>query len=315
MKILVTGALGFIGEFVIHELLRRGHYTVALARSPAPDRWVPCENLEIMQIDLRSAAPVDLEHKGVEVAIHLAAATKGPAAKQFDDTVVGTRNLLAAARRAGIRRIIGVSSIAVLDYRAVAPMTVIDEDVARGDGRGVGYYASAKIQQEMLFADFGREPGNGCTILRPGLVYDESHLSAAHAGIIKGPLCLLASHRGEVPTVEVQGVARAIANAAERHVDGCEVIHLVDDELPGQRQYLTGLRRRGLLPHNRLVVPWLALRGLCVVTATACTAFGVRRKLPDVLRPRSFSARLKPFRFSNTKAKRLLDWTPGRVFV
>jgi len=315
MKILITGAAGFIGEFVLSEVLRREHQVIALVRSSVPAQWQDIQNLEVLRCDLRHAQVLDLKDKGIDVVLHLAAATKGSMTQQYQDTVIGTRNLLNAARRAGICRIVGISSIAVLDYRSVRPMALIDEQVPAARYDGMGVYTTAKLEQESLFLNFGREGANSCGILRPGLVYDQSRLVAAHAGVVKDLICLLVSHCGEVPTIEVHGLARAIANAAERELMGCEVIHLVDDQLPGQQDYIAGLRRRSLLPPGGIVIPWRVLQGVFGLLGIMLTVGGFGAKLPEVLLPRVFSARLKPFRFSNSKAKEMLDWTPGREFA
>jgi 2-alkyl-3-oxoalkanoate reductase len=312
---MLTGAAGFIGEIVLDELLRRGHHLIALVRSPAPARWSNLANLEIMQDDLRQPSVLDLKGKDIDVVLHLAAVTAPSSAQPFEHTVTGTANLLSAVRRAGIRRVVGISSIAVLDFRSVRPMAVIDERVAMADGAGSCDYAASKIRQERLFIDFAGEGGNACVILRPGLVYDASRLGAACAGILRGGICLLASHAGEVPTIAVHTLAAAIANAAERQLDRCEVIHLVDNDLPSQSNYIAALQRRGLLPHIRIVLPWRLLQGLCYLAGAVLVAFGLRPKLPEVLLPAGFSRRLKPFHFSNAKAQRLLDWVPGREFA
>jgi nucleoside-diphosphate-sugar epimerase len=315
MKMLVTGAAGFIGANVIQELLSREHRVIALLRSAAPDRARHPSSLEIMQVDLRERGRLDLRGRNIDVVLHLAAATTGSRGEQFEDTVAGTANLLAATRDAAIHRVVGISSIAVLDYRAVRPFAVIDEETAIADDVGVGDYAAAKIQQEQLFREFAQEPDNSCVILRPGLVYDHARLTAGHAGVVKPHMAVLASHRGEVPTVEVHGLASAIANAAERPFDGCEVIHLVDDDLPSQREYIGGLRRRGLLQTTAVAAPWRVLQGLFWFAATVLVAAGMEDKLPEIVLPKAFSTRLKPFRFSNAKAKRLLGWAPGRQFA
>ena len=315
MKILITGASGFIGGFVLSEALRRGHQVWALVRSQEPQEWQDAKQLEVLRCDLRRADTLDLKGGGIDVVLHMAAATRAGAAEHFQDTVMGTRNLLHAAREAGIHRIVGISSIAVLGYRSLQPMTVIDEAVAVTRGETLGVYATAKLQQEDLFLFFGHEGGNSCVILRPGLVYDQSRLLAAHAGVIRGRICLLAGHCGEVPTIEVHGAAKAIVNAAEQPPPGCEVIHLVDDHLPSQSEYIAGLRRRDLLPRKGIVIPWRVLRVLCGFVGTVPAVLGFDAKLPEVLLPSSFSARLKPFRYSNAKAKKLLNWSPGREFV
>lgn len=169
MKILITGASGFIGGFVLSEALRRGHQVWALVRSQEPQEWQDAKQLEVLRCDLRRADTLDLKGGGIDVVLHMAAATRAGAAEHFQDTVMGTRNLLHAAREAGIHRIVGISSIAVLGYRSLQPMTVIDEAVAVTRGETLGVYATAKLQQEDLFLFFGHEGGNSCVILRPGL--------------------------------------------------------------------------------------------------------------------------------------------------
>jgi nucleoside-diphosphate-sugar epimerase len=315
MKVMLTGASGFIGESVLYELLRRQHHLIALVRSPAPPRWFELGNLEVMQADLLQPQLLDFRGKDIDVVLHLAAVTRRSSTQQFEETVTGTANLLSAALRAGIRRIVGISSIAVLDYRSVRPMTVIDEQVAIADGAGPCDYASSKIQQERLFTAFARIGDNACVVLRPGLVYDESRLATAYAGVCAAGFCLLANHRGKIPTIEVHRLASAIANAAECHLDRCEVIHVVDDDLPGQSSYIAALKRRGLLPRVRVAVPWRVLQALSYFAATVFTMLGRRHKLPEVLQPKDFSRRVKPFVYSNAKAKRLLDWIPGREFA
>jgi nucleoside-diphosphate-sugar epimerase len=316
MKILITGAAGFVGKVVLEEALRRGHFVIALVRRSAPTRWKGVPNLETLQLDLCRIQCSDLDGRGIDVIVHLAAATKGGEAEQHRDTVIGTENLLSAARRAGIRRIVGISSIAVLDYGSMQPLSIIDEQIAVLSGNArKGIYAAAKLHQEHFFAEFGHQGDNSCTILRPGLVYDKLRLIAAHAGVMKGPVCLLASHDGEVPTIEVHSLARAVVNAAEKQLPRCEVIHLVDDQLPDQVAYLDGLRRRGVIQRGGIVLPWRVLRALTNLLRTVLTATGLGRRVPEILSPVAFSARLTPFRYSNAKARNLLGWTPGCEFM
>jgi nucleoside-diphosphate-sugar epimerase len=315
VKILITGAAGFIGQSVLAEVLRREHEVIALVRSSTPKDWEDIRNLEILRHDLSQGTGPDLRDQGIDVVLHLAAATSGRAVDQFQDTVVGTNNLLDAARRARIRCVVGISSLAVLDYQAMPPMGIIDERAPVFRCGRMGAYATTKLQQESLFFDFGRASGHSCTVLRPGLAYDKSKLIAASAGVIKGRIRLLVSHCGEVPTIEVGGLASAIANAAERHLPGCEVIHLVDDNLPSHPEYIAALRRRGVLPPGGVVIPWRVLRALCSPLGRILVATGLGGRLPEVFLPGEFSARLKPFRFSNVKAKQLLGWSAGREFA
>jgi nucleoside-diphosphate-sugar epimerase len=166
-----------------------------------------------------------------------------------------------------------------------------------------------------LFRQFGAEAGHTSLILRPGLVYDDRRLIAAHAGIVRRGLQILASHPGHVPTIEVRGVARAVVAAVEGSFEGVQTVHLVDDALPSQSAYLAGLRRRGLLNSGGLLVPWKLLQGVCTGSRLAMSALGLTARIPEVLQPGSFCARLKPFEFTNLRARQLLGWVPGKSFV
>jgi nucleoside-diphosphate-sugar epimerase len=315
MKILITGASGFIGAYVVREAVARGHRVFALSRSGKASLPDLTGSIEWLQCDLGGAQLPELASLGIDAVIHLAAGLSGDAGEQHRSTVTATRNLLEAMRQAGITRLVGISSIAVLDYSRTPAMTTIDENAAMPpDTGGMGIYAAMKLEQEKLFAAFAREPGIHCVILRPGLVYDDKRLIDARAGIIKGPLRLMAVHRGEVPTVEVTGVARAMLNAVEQDSARGEVIHLVDDNLPGQRQYVAALRRRGILPDGGIPMPWRLLAAMAWTLRTLSRVAGKGAGLPEVLLRQGFAARLKPFRYSNEKAKRLLGWVPANRF-
>lgn len=315
MKILVTGSSGFIGGHVVREILHGGHQVVALSRSSPSVESERQPEIEQLNCDLSVDGSLTLEGLGIDVVVHLAASLSGSAEDQYRSTVHGTQNLLDEMRRVGIRGLIGVSSIAVLDYVDASPMWVIDEATPLfGNERDMGTYASIKARQEVLFAAFAAEPGHRCVILRPGLVFDENHLVNAHAGIVKGPLCVLVKHHGEVPVVSVAGVARAICSATERSIVSGEVIQLVDDDLPNQQAYLAGLRRRGLLPTGGIALPWRVMAGLITFLRGTARVVGLGGKLPEAMLPQSFAARMKPFCYSNAKARRLLGWVPAKVF-
>ncbi len=311
---LITGAAGFIGGYTVAECLRLGHHVTAVTRSRAPADWAGAAQLDVIRADLRDPGSLDLKNRGIDVVVHLAAALSGDAATQLRDTITSTSHLLAATRAAGIRKLVCISSLAVLDYESLAPGAMVDEAVLPVPLSGsLSAYAAAKRDQEELCRQFGVQDANCCLILRPGLVYDESHLISAHAGIIKAGLGLIVLHEGEIPTVEVRGVARAIVGAAERLMPGSEVVNLVDDQLPTQTEYLRGLQLRGQLPKLRIAVPWrLAVGALRLLGLALAVIPG--RSVPEIAFRHTLTARLTPLRFDNAKAKHLLGWTPGNRF-
>ena len=117
MKVLLTGATGFIGSHVARQLIRRGHSVRAVMRAGADPRRVAelLPALERATLDLWSASRSELEAAcgGVELVIHpawYAVPGKYLAARENLDCAAGSLRLLEAAAAAGARRFVGVGS-------------------------------------------------------------------------------------------------------------------------------------------------------------------------------------------------------------
>jgi nucleoside-diphosphate-sugar epimerase len=315
MHILITGASGFIGAYVVREAARRLHQVTVVSRNPESDDLTRFPGVSRLVWDLSDDIVPDLSGFNVDCIIHLAAVLGGEREEQERTTIGGTSRLLAAAKQAGIRKVVGISSIAVLDYPSLPPMSDVDETApVATDYVGMGQYAAIKARQEELLRRYARDGAQQCIVLRPGLVYDESQLISAHAGVTRNAICLLVAHEGQVPTVEVNGLARAIVEAAEKELPNGAVLNLVDDNLPGQLDYIAGLRRRGLLPSGGITLSWRLAAGLAWLLRYGLSAIGKAYKLPEAMRAHALASRFKPYRFSNAKARELLGWRPGGHF-
>lgn len=312
--LFITGGTGFIGSKVIDEAMKSGREVIALTLEHSSDLEQRFPGVKFIVGDL-TTDPLELGDMNIGTVIHLAASMTGSADEQFRSTVTGTDNLLNAMRHAGIKRLIGISSISVLDYRSINAGSTIDESLHLSDDIEVmGIYAQTKLAQEKLFQQFGAEAGQQCIILRPGLVYDDQQLMAAHAGIIKGPIKLLASHTGQVPAIHVISLADAINKAFEADIPASITLQLVDDNLPTQRRYLQTLKQRNELSGG-IALPWKLLSLLSSIAFGLLKPLGLNSKLPEVLLPQSFAARLRPYQFSNTRAKAVLHWKPNDHFA
>ncbi len=112
MKVLVTGAGGFLGRHVIDCLLERGHGVRAIIRpASAAPKWKG--EVEIFRADLRVSDNLASAFEGINAVLHLAAATSGDEDVQFASTVVGTERFLAAMVKSSVKRLIHVSSLVV----------------------------------------------------------------------------------------------------------------------------------------------------------------------------------------------------------
>lgn len=123
MKILVTGASGFIGSRLCRALHARGHSVRAFHRPSS--NLLLLEGLPVEQAigDLTQPATLAAAMDGIEVVFHTAAWVGGSEqpGRLYAVTVEGTRSLLDAARQAGVRRVIYTSSAAALGVPEAPP--------------------------------------------------------------------------------------------------------------------------------------------------------------------------------------------------
>lgn len=113
--ILVTGAAGFAGSHIIARLVEQGARPRALVRSSSQAARLPMAGVEIVAGDTTEPASLGAAVAGVETIIHCAFITadrkQGPGVNYYATNVVGTRNLLAAARKAGVARMIELGGL------------------------------------------------------------------------------------------------------------------------------------------------------------------------------------------------------------
>lgn len=116
IKILVTGSTGFIGAHLCRALVERGHRVRAFHRPSSPLRLLEGLEVEHALGDLTRPDTLQDAMTGIEAVFHTAAWMGGsdPAGQQYAVTVEGTRNVLQAAQKAGVHRIVHTSSAAAL---------------------------------------------------------------------------------------------------------------------------------------------------------------------------------------------------------
>jgi dihydroflavonol-4-reductase len=117
MTTLVTGAAGFLGSHVTRQLVARGETVRVLVRASSSNRAISDLSLEYVTGDLRDAASLDRAMAGVKRVYHVAADYRLWARRSkdiYDSNVGGTKNLLAAAKRAGVEQLIYTSTVATI---------------------------------------------------------------------------------------------------------------------------------------------------------------------------------------------------------
>jgi nucleoside-diphosphate-sugar epimerase len=313
LKVLVTGANGFLGRHVAAEFLRRGVEVRALVR-PAADvarlGWPP--EVELVRADLRASRELAPAFDGVDALVHLAAAVKGSEEAQFAATVVGTERLLAAMATTACRRLVLASSFSVYDWSAIRGELTEDSpiesapDLYERDG-----YAIAKVWQERVARRMAGEYGWDLTVLRPGFIWGRGNAYLAGLGQKIGPVHLAFGGSTRLPLTHVENCADCFVEATLRPEAIGQTFNVVDD--PGvkvstyTRDYLTGTGAKG----RRVSIPYgLSFAGVRLARWTSRRLFRGKGKLPSLLVPCRFEARFKPLRFDNRKLREVLGWSP-----
>ena len=159
-KILVTGGSGFLGINLIRHLRAKGETDIR-SLDIVPFDYPEKDSVELHTGDIRDVAAVARAMDGVSMVIHTAAALPLYSERDIMTTDVdGTRNLLAAAKQAGVTRFVMISSTAVYGIPDHHPLLETDKLT------GVGPYGRAKIAAEEECIAF-REQGMCVPIIRP----------------------------------------------------------------------------------------------------------------------------------------------------
>ena len=154
MTTLVTGAAGFLGSHVTRQLVARGEEVRVLMRASSSNRAISDLPLEYVTGDLRDASSLERAMKSVQRVFHVAADYRLWAKRSqdiYDSNVGGTKNLLAAAKAAGVSQLIYTSTVATIAVdRPELPNEFTDSKLEEM----IGHYKRSKwmAEQEALKA-------------------------------------------------------------------------------------------------------------------------------------------------------------------
>jgi dihydroflavonol-4-reductase len=213
MKALVTGATGFVGAAVARTLLGAQWQVRALARRDSDRRNLKSLDVEVSEGDLADLDSLQRAAQGCEGLFHVAAdyrlGTRDPAA-MYRANVEGTRNILSAAQRSGVQRIVYTSSVATIGIPADG--TPGNEQSANSLENMIGHYKRSKYLAEEVVRKAAHE-GISVVIVSPS--------TPVGPGDVK-------------PTPTGQLVLDAAAGRMPAYVDtGLNIVH-VDDVAAGQ---------------------------------------------------------------------------------
>jgi NAD+-dependent farnesol dehydrogenase len=312
MKILLTGASGFLGG-KLAELLAPAHELRLLYRAETQRAAFPA-GAEAVRGDLRDAASLERAMAGCGAAIHAAALVKILApARDFDAVnVEGLRNVLAAAEKTRLPRLVYVSSFMALGPTEKGPGGELDERAPAAERDFVNDYERTKTRADRLARE-AIEAGRPLDVVYPGVIYGPGSLTEGN--IIVRHLLDLAG--GKLPAllgkperrwnyVFVDDVAGGIVRLLEgtpgrRYILGGENVL--------QEEFYALVARLGKIKVPSLRMPdWLAKTSGFAMKSWAQMTGGTPQLTPDLV-----EVYRHDWAYSSAKAGRELGYAPRQL--
>jgi dihydroflavonol-4-reductase len=239
MRVLVTGATGFIGGNLARQLWQRGFDVKALVRPGSNTLTIDDTDIRQVYGDILDADSVARAMKGCQAVFHCAAAysfwSKRPDLVHKTN-VEGTSIVLQAARQAGVAKVVHTSTVSTIGLTYEGPGAPANEDTPMDPGRLVGHYKKSKYQAEKLALEMARE-GLPVVVVNPTAPVGPWDVKPTPTGGI-----ILDFMRGRIPgyldtgmnLVDVEDVAAGHISAMEvgepgqRYILGNRNVHLKD---------------------------------------------------------------------------------------
>jgi len=311
MKALVTGATGFVGNYLIEELLKHNYKITCLVRKETKLHNQNKINLVLGNITNKES--VDEAVKGKDIVFHLvgigniSALSRDSYEKFREVNVEGTRNVLDACKKYKVKKIIYLSSTAAMGL--IKKSVINENDICNPKTP----YQKSKYESEQLIKGYIQRYNLPVIILRPTMIYGPR---MKHGQILKiyklmkrGFFPFVDGGNATIPAVHVKDVVDAIMAAAKNGRIG-ETYILASDDNKSLREIVSIIKIKGNLkvvkinmPKSFLKIPVFILQNISLIIN---------------INPPMTLQRLNSFTFNRvfdiSKAKKELGWTPKIKF-
>lgn len=284
LKLLVTGASGFIGQEVARQLAF-GEYRPRLMIRQAGDDCEICHlPADFVIADLRNSESLKLAVQGVDGIVHLAARATFESYKKLKPSILdGSVALMEAGIEAGVRRFVYSSSLLV--YNGSTPRVNADTPA-----KPILDYGRIKVDTEKKLSKMAASAGISFAALRLPHVYGPKDLYFSR--LRAGRLLLPGLGKNIYTHLHVADAAAAIINCAEQEYAG---ILPFGDRLPSTwAAFLKAVRP--YFPHARVhsIPQWLALLATALLTPFRHTRPNPGLETPGAVRTYNFNLAVDP---------------------
>ena len=306
MRVLVTGASGFTGRRLCERLSREGYAVRALVRRPKGAGPLQNGRVDVVEGDLLDPASLERAVQGVELVYHMASSfrhMKASAREHFEVNARGTRLLLEAASRAGVRRFVHCSTVGVHGDVKHPPA---DERTPSAPGDA---YQASKAEGERRVLQYHREGRLPCVVVRPCGIYGPGDVRFLRLfkAIQGGRFFMIGSGKVYYHLVYIDDLVEGFLLCGTSDAAVGEVFILGDVE-PVRVEQLVQLMAQALeVKPPRLRLPYAPVYWVSAMCELACKPLG--------LNPPLFRRRVKFFQntrwFDTSKARRELGFQPA----
>ncbi|MEE9373304.1 MAG: NAD-dependent epimerase/dehydratase family protein [Saprospiraceae bacterium] len=275
MKIFITGASGFIGGAVTKALVSK-HKVSAMARSEKSANIVAAIGARAVMCSLNNVEASHLQ--GVDVVIHSAAYVESWGTKQqfWEMNVNATKQLLAVARKAGVKRFVHISTEACLFHGQA--MVNIDETYPYAEHTPY-LYSMTKREAEKLVVNANDTGVFDTVTVRPRMVWgpdDKTILPEVLKLVDSGAFSWINHGKAMTSITYIGNLVEGILLAMEKGRAG-EIYFITDSEQPSVKEFLTGLLLTQNITPSSKSVPSYILRPLAYIVESVWRLFNIKK--------------------------------------
>ncbi len=310
---LITGATGLLGSHIAEQLAAAGEPVRALVRPTSDTQLLDKLGIEKAIGDVADPDSLGDALEGVERVYHAAARVGdwGPWREFVSVSINGTRNMLDAARRAGVKRFLHISSISAYGHPDGEGL-VLDESAPLGVNlHKWSYYSRAKAQAERLAWNAYERGDVPLTVVKPSWLYgerDRASMPRLIRAIRAGKGKLIGDGENRLNLVYAGNEAEGCILAATSENALGESYNLSNDGIITQKEYLNKIAECvGANPVTKKV-PYKVAYGAAFMMELFGHMFG-KKKPPLVTRYSVWLIGRRCF-FSCEKARKELGWQP-----
>lgn len=311
-EVLVTGASGFIGTYLVKELLAQGKAVRALVRPNSQHLGKLQEmEVEILEGDLADPAVPLKAADGIQTIYH-AGSPMGNSWDEFKTAgVEATDRLIKASLAAGVERFVQFSSLNVYDLVSAPKGAVIDEDFPLQNlNRITGPYAWAKIKCEEMALQAHEKHGLGASVVRPGMVVGpQGRVFFPHLGynFQDRTFVIIGGGRIELGITYVENTVDGVILAGTKPEAIGKIYNLVDDGTLTAREYIELFLDTSGVPAKIVNMPYAAIYGITMLYE-AVSGLGLIK--PGATSRDQLRWKQAMVRFPSDRAKQDLGWQP-----